>query len=570
MMSGDGDSRRLGDLLVASGKVTPQQLATALERQLERNTQVGDELVAMGVVTASDVNRALAQQFGMDVIEDFRDHPIDPELIEKVPYAFVKKYVVLPVTATKRRVTVAVADPLNLDPLDELRMIFDRPVDAVFCPEEVLNGEIHRCYEQEAGSASQLIARMPENADDASGDGEGEIHDLLDQSDDQAPIVKLLNLILSEAIQQGASDIHFEPYEDGMKVRYRIDGVLQDRHAPSVEYQSQLISRVKVMSKLDIAERRLPQDGRIKLRMGTREIDFRVSTVPTANGERIVLRVLDKGNIVLGLDSLGMPPEIDAAFRKLITLPEGIMLVTGPTGSGKTTTLYSAIGEIKSDEINIMTVEDPVEYKLHGIAQIGIRSKIGLTFAAGLRHILRQDPDVIMVGEIRDKETADVAVQSSLTGHLVMSTLHTNDAPSAVTRLVDMGIEPYLISSTLVGVLAQRLVRRICTECREEYKPSKRELQDVGIEDPDAVLFRGSGCDSCYGTGYSGRQGIYELMVVDEEIQRQIVKSADAIEMRRTALKGGMNTLRDHGAQLAREGITTVAEVLRVTRASVI
>ncbi|SCC90647.1 Type II secretion system protein E [Chlamydiales bacterium SCGC AG-110-P3] len=569
MTDSDGDSRKLGEILLGTGIVTAEQLATALERQRENGTQIGDELVAMGVVSPDDINRALAKQFGMDVIDDFSEHPVDPELIEKVPYAFAKKHVVIPISATARRVTVVVTDPLNIDPLDELRMIFERPVDAIFCPADILKGEIHRSYEHGGGSASQLIAHMPEHSGDAHGEGEGAIHDLLDQSNEQAPIVKLLNLILSEAIQQGASDIHFEPYEDGMKVRYRIDGVLQDRHAPSVEYQSQLITRVKVMSKLDIAERRLPQDGRIKLRMGTREIDFRVSTVPTTNGERIVLRILDKGNIVLGLDRLGMPPQIDEAFRRLIIQPEGIILVTGPTGSGKTTTLYSGIGEVQSDEINIMTVEDPVEYKLRGIAQIGIRSKIGLTFAAGLRHILRQDPDVIMVGEIRDKETADIAVQSSLTGHLVMSTLHTNDAPSAVTRLVDMGIEPYLISSTLIGVLAQRLVRRICPLCREEYHPSLAELKDVGVDDPDICLYRGAGCSKCYDTGYSGRQGIYELMVIDEEIQRQIVRSADAIEMRRTALKRGMTTLRDHGAQLAREGVTTVAEVLRVTRALV-
>jgi general secretion pathway protein E len=354
-----------------------------------------------------------------------------------------------------------------------------------------------------------------------------------------------------------------------MRVRYRIDGVLQNRHAPAFEYQMQLLTRIKVMSKLDIAEHRLPQDGRIKLRMGRREIDFRVSTVPISGGERIVLRILDKGNVLLGLDKIGMLPSVMEQFQRLIAMPEGIVLVTGPTGSGKTTTLYSAICEMVNDEVNIMTIEDPVEYNLKGIAQIGVHHKINLDFSTGLRHILRQDPDVIMVGEIRDRETAEIAIQAALTGHLVLSTLHTNDAPSAITRLVDMGIEPYLLSSCIVGILAQRLVRRICPECKETYEPSLRELQnlDIRLEDlPNGSLYRGKGCPYCYHTGFKGRQGVYELMLVTNAVTKQIVTSPDAIELRKVALGQGMISLLKHGSELVKQGLTTVAEVLRVAR----
>jgi general secretion pathway protein E len=330
-----------------------------------------------------------------------------------------------------------------------------------------------------------------------------------------------------------------------------------------------MLARIKVMAKLDIAEHRLPQDGRIKLQMGRREIDFRVSTVPVAGGERIVLRILDKGNVILGLDKLGMLPAVFEAFHQMISLPEGIVLVTGPTGSGKTTTLYSAICEMYNDTTNIMTIEDPVEYNLKGIAQIGVNPKIRLDFATGLRHILRQDPDIIMIGEIRDKETAEIAIQSSLTGHLVLSTLHTNDAPSSITRLVDMGIEPYLLSSTIVGVLAQRLVRRICPECKQSYVPTDRELESVGLhrhELTEGKLYRGAGCASCYGSGYKGREGLYEMMTVNNAIKRQIVKSPDAVELRQIALGQGMVSLVNHGADLAKRGITTIAEVLCATR----
>ncbi|MCE2982299.1 MAG: GspE/PulE family protein [Parachlamydia sp.] len=514
-----------------------------------------------------DAGSQLAEQFGMPIYYELSSLRVGKEIYKKIPYAFAKKHIVLPILEKETAVLVAVADPLQLSPLEDLRFMLGCEVEAAYSPRDAVLSAIHECYNTEDGAASELIAGMSDKGED--GQGEVEVFDLLDQTKHQSPVVQLLNLILTEAIQQGASDIHFEPSENGMRVRYRIDGVLQNRHAPPTDYQVQLLTRIKVMSKLDIAEHRLPQDGRIKLRMGRREIDFRVSTVPIAGGERIVLRILDKGNIQLGLDTIGMLPPVFEQFKKLITLPEGIVLVTGPTGSGKTTTLYSALCDMTNDETNIMTIEDPVEYNLKGIAQIGVHHKIKLDFATGLRHILRQDPDVIMVGEIRDKETAEIAIQAALTGHLVLSTLHTNDAPSAITRLVDMGIEPYLLSSCIVGILAQRLVRRICPGCHEKYEPSLRELQSLGINPADledGCLTRGKGCSQCYGTGFKGRHGVYELMPVSNAINKQIVKSPDAIELRKVALQQGMISLLGHGAELVKAGISTAAEVLRVAR----
>ena len=527
-----------------------------------------EELMRAGFLAGDDANRSLAQQFGLPIYNDLNHQRLPREKYRKVPYAFVKKHVVMPFKEEKGAIITAIADPLNLEPLEELRLLLDAEIKPVFAPRDAILNAINECYKQETGAASEMIATLGEGGDEGR-EGELDAYDLLDDSSHQAPIVKLLNLILIEAIQQGASDIHFEPFEESLRVRYRIDGVLQTRHSPAQEYQAQLLTRIKVMSKLDIAQHRLPQDGRIKLKMGRREIDFRVSTVPVTGGERIVMRILDKGNVVLGMDRIGMIPEVFADFRKLISLPEGIVLVTGPTGSGKTTTLYSAICELQNEEINIMTIEDPVEYNLKGIAQIGVQPKIKLDFARGLRHILRQDPDIIMIGEIRDSETAEIAIQASLTGHLVMSTLHTNDAPSAITRLVDMGVEPYLLSSSIVAILAQRLVRRICPDCKTSYSPSEKELQSVGLQRkdlPGGVLHHGKGCPACFGSGYRGRHGIYELMAVDNTIKKQIVKSADAIEMRRVALEAGMISLLHHGAHLVLQAVTTIGEVLRVTR----
>jgi general secretion pathway protein E len=527
-----------------------------------------EEMVRQGMLTSEEGNRSLAIQFGMPVYMDLTTYRLPRERYKKVPYTFVKKNLVMPIKEEGKYILVAVADPLNLEPLEELRLLLESEIKAVYSPKDAILNAINECYRQETGAASELIAHME---GEEGREGEVEIYDLLDDSVQLAPIVKLLNLILIEAIQQGASDIHFEPFEESLRVRYRIDGVLQTRHSPAQEFQAQLLTRIKVMSKMDIAEHRLPQDGRIKLKMGRREIDFRVSTVPVQGGERIVLRILDKGNVILGLDKLGMLPVVYEEFRSLIQLPEGIVLVTGPTGSGKTTTLYSAICELYDEETNIMTIEDPVEYNLKGIAQIGVQPKIKLDFATGLRHILRQDPDIVMIGEIRDVETADIAIQASLTGHLVLSTLHTNDAPSSITRLVDMGIEPYLLSSSVIGILAQRLVRRICPDCRQSYTPTDKELQSIGLERkdlPQGVLYQGQGCSNCFGSGYKGRHGLYEMMVINNAIKKQIVKSPDAVELRSIALASGMVSLLEHGSDLVRQGITTVSEVLRTAKSS--
>ena len=422
---------------------------------------------------------------------------------------------------------------------------------------------IEQCYHQGEGEASAYLATLRE--EEKNIEESDEEYDLL-ASDTSSPVIRMLNMMLSEAIKQGASDIHFEPQEKGLVVRYRIDGVLQKRHTPPRDLQGQLITRIKVMAKLDIAEHRLPQDGRIKLRMAGREIDFRVSTVPIVYGERVVLRILDKGNIVLGLDKIHMQETLVKSFQRLTRQSQGIVLVTGPTGSGKTTTLYSALSDINSEDVNIMTIEDPVEFKLPGMAQIGVNHKISLSFARGLRHILRQDPDIIMIGEIRDKETAEIAIQSSLTGHLVLSTLHTNDAPSALTRMIDMGIEPYLLSSSILGVLAQRLVRTLCPFCKESYFPSKEELADLHSPIDLKMVYKPHGCNECFHSGYKGRRGIFELMHLTGRIKKQMMHSADSSDLMRVAREGGMATLRESGIKLIEEGVTSIAEVLRVTR----
>ncbi|MCH9626851.1 MAG: Type II secretion system protein E [Chlamydiales bacterium] len=510
----------------------------------------------------------LATELGIEIREKLSLTNLPERLPERVPYSFVRKNRILPIEESDEMMIAASADPLNLDALDELRLMLDKEVKAVYTPEDVLLNAINSCYHTQEGAASEFLANLSDTGEETQKQDDFDVYDLLENKN-EAPIVRLLNLILSEAIQQGASDIHFEPFENDLKVRYRIDGVLQSRHSPPREYQSQLLTRIKVLAKLDIAEHRLPQDGRIKLKMGGREIDFRVSTVPALHGERIVLRILDKGNVVLGLDQLGMLPSVLDDFRRLITLSEGIVLVTGPTGSGKTTSLYSALWEIYNEETNIMTIEDPVEYKLKGIAQIAVHPKIGLNFAAGLRHILRQDPDVVMIGEIRDTETADIAIQAALTGHLVFSTLHTNDAASAIPRLIDMGVEPYLLSSTVVGVLAQRLVRRVCPNCRERYKPDEAELAEIGLSSDKlngGYLYKGRGCGQCFGSGYKGRHGIYELLTIDSTLQSCIAKNADISDLRQAARSKDMTCLRAHGAHLVRAGVTTVAEVLRVSR----
>jgi general secretion pathway protein E len=510
--------------------------------------------------------RGIAERFGIPIYDDLASFTLVRDRISLIPYLFAQQKTLLPLEENDQEVIVAIADPLDVDSLEELRLLLKKGIQPVYCPKGVIESAIERCYHQKEEETKKLFSNL-EKGNAASPD-EDQGYDLLEQSD-QNPVILMINTVLVEAIQQGASDIHLEPTEEGLLIRYRIDGVLVKRHVPPREYQMQMLTRIKVMAKMDIAEHRLPQDGRIKLRHGGREIDFRVSTLPITYGERIVLRILDKGNVLLGLDRIGMQEKTLKSFRKLLKMPEGIVLVTGPTGSGKTTTLYSAISEINATEMNIITVEDPVEYKLPGISQMNVNPRIELDFAKGLRHILRQDPDVIMIGEIRDRETAEIAIQASLTGHLVLSTLHTNDAPSALTRLADMGIEPYLLASSILGVIAQRLVRCICPLCKMGYAPSADELTELGLKKsdlPHEKLFKGKGCSHCFNSGYKGRCGIYELMPITAKIKAQVLKSQDAAELRHTALTQQMETLFHQGVSLVSEGVTSSAELFRVTR----
>ncbi|MBI3508944.1 MAG: type II secretion system ATPase GspE [Chlamydiia bacterium] len=510
--------------------------------------------------------KELAEKFKVPIFDDITHFAHVQEQIALVPYLFAKQKGILPLTQTESGVVAALCDPLNLEALEELRFLLKTAIHPVFCTQEALDIAIEKCYQQKEEETKRFFSDLGKGEKTISKEEGIEGYDLLEQGD-QNPVIRMVNTILLEAIQQGASDIHFEPVEEGVSVRYRIDGVLLKRHTPPREYAAQLLTRIKVMAKMDIAEHRLPQDGRIKLRQGGKEIDFRVSTLPILHGERIVLRILDKGNVQLGLDKIGIDPEVLIAFRKVIQMPEGIILVTGPTGSGKTTTLYSAIHELINGSINIITIEDPVEYKLGGISQMNVNPRIELDFAKGLRHILRQDPDVILVGEIRDKETAEIAIQASLTGHLVFSTLHTNDAPSAMTRLADMGIEPYLLASSVLGVLAQRLVRTICPECKASYVPAGEELAELGMRKESGLKFyKGVGCPHWFETGYKGRSGIYEWMPLLSSLKTQILKSPDAQELRKLAIETGMRSLFEKGLDLVRAGVTTSEELLRVTR----
>jgi general secretion pathway protein E len=506
------------------------------------------------------------ESFALEAAKDLFDYPFIKERSPKIAYGFAKEYQLLPLQEDEKTIWVAVVDPFCLEPLDELKLLLKKEIKPLLTSKSGLELAIRQCYHQNEEETKQLFTSSLEKGQEKEEASEGV--DLLEKKEEN-PVIRMLNALFIEAIQEGASDIHFEPQAEGMQVRYRIDGMLLKRHEFLKEVQSQILTRIKVLSQLDIAEHRLPQDGRIKLKMGGREIDFRVSTIPVIYGERAVLRILDRSNVFLGLSHLGMKEKICESFRRQIHTPEGIVLVTGPTGSGKTTTLYSALHELHSSEKNIMTIEDPVEYKIPRIAQIGVNPKISLNFAKGLRHILRQDPDVIMIGEIRDQETAEIAIQAALTGHLVLSTLHTNDAPSAIVRLIDMGVEPYLLTSSIVAVLAQRLVRKICPFCREGYTPSEEELRTIGMEETDSATFRlyhGKGCKECFQTGFKGRCGIYELMEMSSSLKRQILKGPQTEEIKNIASLENMIDLFHSGIELVLLGITTLSELVRVTK----
>jgi general secretion pathway protein E len=559
------DSRRVGQILVQARVITEEILEEALARAARERQRIGDTLVATGAATPEDVLKALATQQDLPWL-DAEELPSTPPAFKELSPKYLRQYLACPIAVEGATVTLATADPTNPLLLDDLQQTLPFVIKLCVAPGPAILEAIERAYG--ANTAIQKIVEgMGSAADERHPEPEDDVNHLRDMAF-EAPVVRLVNLLIEEALAADASDIHIEPFEDSLRVRYRIDGLLYDQEAPPRRLQAALTSRIKIMAELNIAERRLPQDGRIRVTgMGGRRVDIRVSTVPTIHGESIVMRLLDRSSVFLPFDRLGFSSPTARAFEMLIRQPHGILLVTGPTGSGKTTTLYAALDKINRADLKIITVEDPVEYQLKGVNQIPVRPKIGLSFAAGLRHIVRQDPDVIMVGEIRDLETAEIAIQSALTGHLVFSTLHTNDAPGAVTRLQDMGCEPYLLSSVLTGVLAQRLVRRICQACRAPDHPDPAELLALGITDATGLeLFRGKGCDECRGTGYRGRTGIYELFKISEEARSLIVQKVPGGEIRRHAVEHGMVTLREDAWAKACAGLTTVAEILRVTQ----
>jgi general secretion pathway protein E len=556
-------TRPLGQILVEAGLTTPDLLERALERMRTTGERIGEALVALGAVGRDDVLRALARQHNLPYLN--RDElPVPLPIIKNLSPKYLRQYRVCPVSIEGHTLTVATADPTNLIVLDDLQQNVPMQIRLAVSPEDGILDAIERTY---VGAVSSL-ARIVEGMDDKLPGDEGDenVKQLRDMAF-EAPVVRVVNLLIENAIAAEASDIHVEPFEDSLRIRYRIDGVLYDQESPPRRLQAAVTSRIKLMAEMNIAERRLPQDGRVRVSIQGRRVDIRVSTVPTVHGESIVMRLLDRTTIFLPLEHLGFGPETEAQLERLIRRPHGILLVTGPTGSGKTTTLYAALDKINAPDKKIITVEDPVEYQLKGINQIPVKPKIGLTFATGLRHIVRQDPDVIMVGEIRDLETAEIAIQAALTGHMVFSTLHTNDAPGAITRLQDMGAEPYLISSVLTGALAQRLVRRVCQSCRAPYEADPADLLALGVSlsEKRGPLIRGAGCTDCRGTGYRGRSGIYELFTVNEDIRSLILRKAATSEIRRYAVDRGMLTLRADGWAKARAGMTTVDEVFRVT-----
>src|SRR5215510_14367871 len=555
-------TRLLGEILIADGVTTPEMVTAALNRMQTTGERLGEALVALGAVTKDDVLKALAVQHNLPYM--FRGELPSPlPVVKNLSPKYLRQYVVCPIAVEGGLLTVATADPLNPMIVDDLRQSTGLEVRIVVSPGEGILEAIDRTYD---GAATPL-QRIVEGLEEERGpEGEEDVNHLRDMAF-EAPVIRLVNLLVENAIAAEASDIHIEPFEDTLRVRYRIDGILFDQESPPRRLRDAVTSRIKLMAEMNIAERRLPQDGRIRVSLHGRRVDIRVSTMPTVHGESIVMRLLDRQSVFLPLERLGFGDTATKRFERLITLPHGIVLVTGPTGSGKTTTLYGALDKINSPDRKIITVEDPVEYQLKGINQIAVKPKIGLTFATGLRHIVRQDPDVILIGEIRDLETAEIAIQASLTGHLVFSTLHTNDAPGAITRLQDMGVEPYLVASVLSGVLAQRLVRRICQTCRVLDAPDPADLLAIGVTNGQGVeLFRGAGCDACRKTGYKGRVGVYELFIITEEVRSLILRKASSGEIRRMAVERGMISLREDAWAKARAGLTTVDEILRVTQ----
>ncbi len=556
---------KIGEMLLKGNLITQEQLRSALEVQKKTRERIGSVLVKTGTIKESELLSFLGRQFNIPVV-DLSKYEINPEVVRLLPEEMVQKNMALPINRVGAKLIVAVADPSNMAILDAIGFKTGYAVELVMASEKDISAAINKFFDQTL-EFQDIISELDDELEIVR---EEEVDTTeLERGLDDAPVVKLVNFILTDAIKKRASDIHVEPYEKEFRVRYRIDGVLYELMRPPLKMRNAISSRLKILASLDIAERRLPQDGRIKLKIGKgREMDFRVSTLPTIYGEKTVLRLLDKSTLQLDMTKLGFEAEQLKDFTEAIHRPYGMVLVTGPTGSGKTTTLYSALSDLNKTSDNISTCEDPVEFNFAGINQVQIKEEIGLTFAASLRSFLRQDPDIIMVGEIRDYETAEIGVKAALTGHLVLSTLHTNDAPSTVTRMLNMGIEPFLVSSSLNLILAQRLARRVCENCKEELKIPLKALSDAGMK-PDrlkeARLRRGKGCDECNRTGFRGRVALYEVMPVREEIKDMVLRGGSALDIKREAIRLGMKTLRQAGLTKVEEGVTTLEEILRVT-----
>ncbi len=563
--------RKLGRVLTKLGKVTREQVHEALAIQQTRKVPIGQLLIELGYCKPEDIAAGLAGQAGMNYV-DLKGWDLPDRLKDVIPSENVRAYEVIPIdhNPTSKRIKIAMKTANNFRAVDDLRLLLGGNVDAVVAEPALIDAIIakHFSKKETVKDVVNNLAVDPKFASLAGKSDQSIDLDALTDAANDNQVVKLLNLVLLQAIKDRASDIHFEPFENEFKMRYRIDGVLYEMVPPPKQLGPAIISRIKVMSDLDIAERRLPQDGRVELTVGGKPVDLRVAILPTIYGESCVMRVLDRGNVELSLDRVGLRPDDLETVQRLITKPNGIVAVTGPTGSGKTTTLYAALSKLNDIETKILTAEDPVEYDIDGLCQVQVNDEVGLTFAKALRSFLRQDPDVILVGEIRDLETAQISVQASLTGHLVLSTLHTNDAPSSIIRLIDLGIEPFLLTATLEGVVAQRLVRRICSNCKESYDPGDEELMELNLKHEKVrgkKFFRGKGCENCNNSGYKGRMAIYEIMTLDDTMREMIMKNANTAALRRYCRQRGMRSLRESGLMCLYDGITTVDEVLKET-----
>jgi general secretion pathway protein E len=555
-------------VLVEQGWLSPEALEEGLEAQAENGERLGQILVQQKKITEPQLLNALSLQLDLEVMESIDDKELRFDLVEQLPIQYLKKHEIFPFQSEDGTLRIAVNDPLDLEVLDDLRILYGQnEIRAVLVPAREILSAINRTYGQANDTADKIMQDLGEEGDSQHLFTELEVgEDLLDETS-EAPIIKLVNHIFSQAVKSQASDIHIEPYQQHLQVRFRLDGVLHNVLSPPRRLHAAIVSRIKVMARLDIAEKRLPQDGRTDVKIGERLVDVRVSCLPTAFGERVVLRLLEKSGKLLSMEEIGLTAWALAEMKRLLNLSHGIILVTGPTGSGKTTTLYAALSYINSPDKNILTIEDPIEYQLDGIGQMQVNPKINLTFASGLRSMVRQDPDVILVGEIRDRETAEIAIHAALTGHLVFSTLHTNDSASAVTRLTDMGIEPFLVSTAVRAIIAQRLVRLLCPHCKETYEPEEAQWAELGSSREVAgPIFRADGCEKCLETGYRGRTGIYEFLLLSEAIRGLVLNTSDANQINRAARAEGMASLREDGINKVMEGRTTISEVLRVTQ----